>query len=303
MKRTSRLRFPLAKPSWPGTVELEREVSKLGPNFETAWSRRYPVRLIRAILIDNAVRPAAKLLASPEVFGEDRLEGVVGPLIFAVNHASHLDTPLVLSMLPERFRHRCVVAAGADYFFDRRWKAYIWSGLLAAIPIERQKVNRRSAEVSADLLNKGWNLLIFPEGGRTPDGLAQGFKGGVAQLAQRSTAPIVPIYLEGTYEIFGKNSSRPKAGKTRMNFGRPIYRREGEDPRALTLRVERAVDELAYELHVDWWQAKQLASNGELPHLVPEDRASWIADWERTKNLPKRSKAPLWPKYFGSRRS
>ena len=74
------------------------------------------------------------------------------PVIFAANHASHVDTPLLLACLPLRFRHRTVVAAAADYFFDRRWKADAFSFLLGAIPIERTKVNRRSADLAAELL-------------------------------------------------------------------------------------------------------------------------------------------------------
>ena len=48
-------------------------------------------------------------------------------MIFAANHASHVDTPLLLSVLPDRWRHRTVVAAGADYFFDKRWKAVLFA--------------------------------------------------------------------------------------------------------------------------------------------------------------------------------
>ena len=98
-------------------------------------------------------------------------------MIFAANHASHIDTPLLLTTLPVEFRHRTVVAAASDYFFDRTWKSVLWSFALAAIPIERSKVNRRSADTAAELVEDGWNLVIFPEGGRSPDGWTQPFHG------------------------------------------------------------------------------------------------------------------------------
>jgi 1-acyl-sn-glycerol-3-phosphate acyltransferase len=300
-KGGSKLPFPLSKPSWPNGVEPAPSHEGLGAHFRTDWSRRYGVRLIRAILLDNLVRPAAKLAASPTVYGEDRLEGLDGPVIFAANHASHLDTPLILSLLPEHFRHRCVVAAGADYFFDKRWKAYIWSGLLAAIPIERNRVSRRSARNAEALLHERWSVLIFPEGGRSPDGLGQAYKGGVAYLAQRTGVPVVPIFIEGTFEMLGKGSSRFKRGTTTLTFGRPL-RDNGEDVRVFNRRIEKSVDALALETHTDWWTAALQAGSDTVPSLQPENRDSWIADWRRTATLPTKKQTPSWPNRFGSSR-
>ena len=83
-------------------------------------------------------------------------------------------------------RHHTIVAAASDFFFDRTWKSILWSFSLAAIPIERSKVNRRSADTAAELIEEGWNLVIFPEGGRSPDGWTQPFRGGAAYLARRT---------------------------------------------------------------------------------------------------------------------
>ncbi len=297
-----KLGFPYSKPQVPGTLEVTKFKDPLGTSFDTSWARVYAVRLLRAILIDNVIRPATKVIASPEVHGKDRVEGVSSPVIFASNHASHLDTPLVLSNLPERYRHRCVVAAGADYFFDRRWKAYLWSGILGAIPIERTKVNRRSAELSTQLISEGWSLLIFPEGGRTPDGLGQNFKGGVAQLAIKTGVPVVPIFLEGTYEILGKRSRTLKPGKTRIVFGRPIFP-DQRDARELTETIENEIATLALESHSDYWYAQVKKHQDPELTFAPKDRASWIAEWERSAKVPKRKKKPIWPPYFGSSRS
>ena len=129
-------------------------------------------------MMDNVTRPAARLLAPATVRGLEHLQHVEGPLIFAANHASHIDTPLLLTTLPVEFRHRTIVAAASDYFFDRTWKSVLWSFALAAIPIERSKVSRRSADTAAELVEDGWNLVIFPEGGRSPDGWTQPFHGG-----------------------------------------------------------------------------------------------------------------------------
>lgn len=291
--------FPFRRAKVPGTLPVERYKDPLGTSFDTEWARKYPIRLLRALLVDNLLRPATKLIASPEVYGLDRVNDLKGPLIFASNHASHLDTPLLLCNLPERFRHRCVVAAGADYFFDRRWKSYLWSGLLGAIPIERNRVNRRSAELSTELIRRGWSLLIFPEGGRTQDGLGQSFKGGVAQLALKSGTPVVPIYLEGTFEILGKNSERIRPGKTRIVFGSPIDPTD-KDARNLTKEIEAAVAVLSREVHDNYWDAQLARYQDEHLSLTPKDRGSWIAEWNRSAQAPKRHTSPKWPRYFGS---
>ena len=198
-------------------------------HYDTAWSRQYPVRLARAMVLDNVTRPLARLVASPLIRGDEGLADLEAPVIFAANHASHADTPLLLSCLPLRFRHRTVVAAAADYFFDRRWKADAWSFLLAAIPIERTKVNRRSADLAAELLDDGWNLVIFPEGGRSPDGWAQTFTGGAAYLAARTGRPVVPVHLDGTRHILPKGRHGASPDPDHRHLRHPPVARGGRE--------------------------------------------------------------------------
>lgn len=289
--------FPFTAPNWPATVSRVPKKSRLGANYDTTWSRTYPVRMVRALFLDGVTRPMIKLLIPPNVHGEDRVKDAPTPVIFAANHSSHLDTPLLASHIPVRYRHKTAIGAGADYFFDRTWKATIWSGLVAAIPIERNKVNRKSGELADSLLNDGWSLIIFPEGGRTPDGFGQTFKGGIAQLAKKSGVPIVPVYIKGTYDALGKNSRRFKPGPTSINFGYPLYIADGEDPREFTRRIQKAVDQLAHEIQSDWWTAQTAASTGSTPELAGPAHKGWIAEWQRTTSRSmKESSAKRWPR-------
>jgi 1-acyl-sn-glycerol-3-phosphate acyltransferase len=249
-------------------------------HYDTEWSRRYPVRLARAMVLDNVTRPLARMLASPLVQGDEGLVGLDGPVIFAANHASHADTPLLLSCLPLRFRHRTVVAAAADYFFDRRWKADAWSFLLAAIPIERTKINRRSVDLAAELVAEGWNLVIFPEGGRSPDGWAQTFHpGGAAYLATRSGAPVVPVHLDGTRHLLPKGGSGIRRTRTTVTFGTPLRPEDGENVRRFGARIESAVATMANEVRTDWWTARQQAARSTTPPLQGPDAAAWRRSW------------------------
>ncbi|MDA8081815.1 MAG: lysophospholipid acyltransferase family protein [Actinomycetota bacterium] len=289
--------FPFKAPNWPSTVSRTPKQSKLGADYNTDWSRRYPVRMFRALFVDGVTRPLIKTLIPPTVYGEDRIKDAPVPAIFAANHSSHLDTPLLASHIPIKYRHKTVIGAGADYFFDRTWKAALWSGLAGAIPIERNRVNRRSAELAESLLNDGWSLIIFPEGGRTPDGFAQTFKAAIFQLAKKANVPVIPVYIKGTYDALGKNSRTFRPGPTAINFGFPLYLGESENIRVFTQRIQRAVDQLSYELETDWWTARTAAAKESTPELVGPEIKGWRDEWKRTRSKAiKPAGASRWPK-------
>jgi 1-acyl-sn-glycerol-3-phosphate acyltransferase len=271
--------FPWAAPTWPETVGRPAPERHLGADYDTEWTRRYPARLARAVLLDNVTRPLAHIVASPEVRGDEILELVEAPAIYVANHASHVDTGLLLSVLPARVRHRTVVAAAADHFFDRRWKAHLWSLVLAAIPIERHRVNRKSAEDTAALLRQGWNLIIFPEGGRTPDGWFQPMRGGAAYLATRTGRPVVPVHIDGTYRIWPRGGRRLRRSPTRITFGSPIVAGEGEDARRLEARIDGVLGTLADESRTDWWTARRRAGAGETPSPRGPEASPWRRAW------------------------
>ncbi len=271
--------FPWATPTWPGAVQRPPAPRTLGVDYETGWARSYGARLARVVMTEGVTRPVVHLLAAPKVDGLDRLEQLDEPVIFAANHASHVDTPLLLSVLPDRWRHRTVVAAGADYFFDRRWKAAFFAFSINAIPIERLKVNRRSADLAASLLDEGWSLLIFPEGGRTPDGWGQTHRPGWAWLPARTGRTVVPVYVEGTRRVLPRHGSRLRPTTTRVTFGNPIRPVAGMDARELAGRIEGALEVLADEQLTDWWTARRHAASGRTPSLTGPNAGAWRRSW------------------------
>ncbi len=289
-RRLANQQFPLRKPDWPASVERPAPRRGVGLDYDHEWSRRYPARLLRAVLLDTVTRPLARLVAPMTLRGHEHLAHLEPPVIFVANHASHLDTPLLLSALPPRLRHRTVVGAAADYFFDRPWKGALWSLTLAAIPIERARVNRRSAETATQLLGDRWNLILFPEGGRSPDGWAQEFRGGAAYLALRTGAPVVPVYLKGTRHVLPKrdpgtpggsgteNRGQPlRRGPVLVLFGLPLRPHEDEDARRFATRVEHAVALLAAEAVSDWWSARR---RGDVDTALHGPQASpWRRAW------------------------
>lgn len=279
-----RMSFPLRSPSVPASVQPKAEPPRTGVDFETAWARKPAARIARRVLHEVVVEPVVRVVADPTLRGLDRLEHLDAdqPLIFVANHHSHVDTPLLLRRLPKPWRTKMFVGAAADYFFPNRLAGTASALALNAIPIERTKVNRRSAMHAASLIDAGWSLLIYPEGGRSPDGWGQEFKGGAAYLAIRCEVPVVPVYVAGTDRIMPKGKSFPTPGSTTLTFGPPVHAQPGEDARRMAQRIEQAVAALADEATSDWWQARKRAHAGTTPSLSGPDAVSWRRAWAKS---------------------
>jgi 1-acyl-sn-glycerol-3-phosphate acyltransferase len=232
-----------------------------GLDFSTAWARSGPARAVRAALQDFLIVPLSRLLAPHRRRGLSALHRLDGPFIVASNHQSHADTSIIIAALPRAVRRRLVVAAASDVFFSSRVRATFAALVYNAIPIERHRIERRSANQARELLAAGWGLLIYPEGHRSEDGRLLEFKGGAAYLADRTSAAIVPCYLENTRyvlpRLFAKASdgSRPPRGRLRtpvtVTFGPAILPLEGETTRRLGKRVEAAVAHLGRDVAGD----------------------------------------------------
>ncbi len=245
------------------------------PTTTPTWARSPVAKAARNVVVAGPQRLFIDWITDPEIHGHDRLADLLRaadgdstsppPVIFAPNHHSHLDTALMVRAVPAAWRPHLVTAAAADYFFDKRWKATLAALALNAIPVDREVTNRKSADLMAGLIEDGWSLVIYPEGGRSPDGWGQTFKGGAAYLAGRTGAPVVPVYIDGTDSIMGKGTNVPKPGRTRVTFGSPLRRQAGESTRRFNERIERAVAALADESTTDYWSARRRAAAGTTP--------------------------------------
>ncbi len=277
--------FPYRAPSVPKGVEVPEAQLTLGADFDTEWARTPTARAVRRIVTEGPLRLMVRAIANPEVNGTDRLADLTKlddppPVIFAPNHHSHVDTGLMIRSIPMCWRRELVVAAAADYFFDKRWKAAVSALALNAIPIDREVTGRRSSDMFRDLVADGHSLLIYPEGGRSPDGWGQEFKGGAAYLSSRTGAPVIPVFIDGTGAIFGKGMKRPKPGRTRVVFGAPLRPAVGENTRRFNARIEAAVSRLGDEALTDYWTATKRAAQGTNPKLTGPEYNGWRRQWQ-----------------------
>ena len=309
--------FPYRKPPVPKSVVVPRTASELGDAYESDWARRPLARAVRGAIIEGPMRLAVRTIASPTVSGLDRLTDLLrtengdppAPVIFAPNHHSHIDTGVMIRSIPAPWRTELVVAAAADYFFDATWKATLSALALNAIPIDRDATSRATFDRLRDVVADGNSLIIYPEGGRSPDGWGQDFKGGAAYLSVRTGAPIIPVHIDGTGEIFGKGANKLSPGRTTVLFGTPLKAHDGENTRRFNERIEAAVTRLGDETLTDWWTASLNAGKGRSPKLSgPDalrsrgaDHNSWRKQWKlgEKRRLStagiRRRRARRWP--------
>jgi 1-acyl-sn-glycerol-3-phosphate acyltransferase len=277
--------FPYRSPNVPKGVVVPKEPSRLGAAYDTEWARSPVARAARGLIAEGPLRLLVKGVANPDVVGLDRLHDLSRlddppPVIFAPNHHSHVDTALMIRAIPLCWRRDLVVAAAADYFFDKHWKAALSALSLNAIPIDREVTGRKSSDRFRDLVADGHSLLIYPEGGRSPDGWGQEFKGGAAYLAGRTGVAVVPVFIDGSGAIFGKGMKRPKPGRTKVVFGAPLRPVDGENTRRFNSRIEAAVTRLGDEALTDYWTASKRAAQGVSPKLTGPEYNGWRRQWE-----------------------
>ena len=158
------------------------------------------------------------------------------PAVYAANHLSALDIPVLYANLPVQFR----ILAKRELF------GYPFLGWhlkrSGQIPIDQgdARASLRSLNHASSSLRNGMPLVIFPEGGRSPSGQMRDFMGGAFYMAIKAQAPVVPIVLVGTYELLPMNSYHLRPGRVEMVIGEPI---------PTTGMVPRKMDELAARVH------------------------------------------------------
>ena len=292
------LKFVTKPPATPKGVTRLEEPPKTGVHYDTAWAHSPAAKFVRKLGVWSFFKPAIAVFGNPRVIGVDRLSDVESPVILAANHHSHADTSLLLATLPSRLRDDLAIAAGADYFFPNRITSAISALFIGAIPIERTKISKLSLRNSQKALEKGQNLLIFPEGGRSPDGWSSEHKPGAAFLAKRCGVAVIPIYLDGTGTVLPKGQNWPKRSRCAVVFGHPMYVGEDENPRAFAKRVEQRIAELADEFGSGWWQARKNAYREATPGVGGPEAGAWRRRWALGPKPGQRRSSPntrRWP--------
>lgn len=252
--------------------------------FRTDWSRSRAAQVAREFAQKGGLEPLFRSRIRAHVEGLDVLDRTQGPVLFVSNHASHLDTPLILLSLPDKWRRSTAVAAAADYFFDTWWRAAGSALVFNTFPIERR--GGTMATTPGEVLADGWSLLIFPEGTRSKDGWMARFRLGAASLAVDHGVPVLPVAHRGTFAAMPRGQGWPSPGRKQLTirFGEPLRPVHSETVPDFADRVRNAVGALLDEDQSTWWEARRRAARGATPDPAGPDVAQWRRVWAQSQS-------------------
>ncbi len=231
---------------------VKRRVLVKGKELFKKWPLSLLSSIIRFIIQQVLLFPFVRFFSWPSIEGKENLKNIRAPVIFASNHQSYFDAPLILMKLPFKFSQKTSVAAWQEFFFTPelkyknlgKWLLFHSLSLCFNIyPFPQQKEFKKAIRYTGKLLDNGWSILIFPEGerARTPQLLP--FKQGIGVLAAEMRVPIVPIKIEGALKVLPRWKKLPSFGKVTIKIGKPLIIKTGSYIEA-TEEIEKAVKEL-----------------------------------------------------------
>jgi long-chain acyl-CoA synthetase len=249
---------PADAASGVGTPAIPSRVPDAAALTFPRWNRGRLARTVRRVSLPTWILPLGRLFAWTRVEGLEHLEGLREPVIFAANHQSHMDTPVIMWALPSRWRYSVAPAMAKEFFKAHFYPAqhthaqrltnglnyYLASLFFNAFPLpQREAGARQTLRYVGELIGDGYSILIFPEGRRSEDGSIDRFLPGVAMMASRLAVPVVPVRIDGVDKVLNLRWKFPQPGPVRVAFGEPM-RLTGEDYPALAHQIEQRVRDL-----------------------------------------------------------
>jgi long-chain acyl-CoA synthetase len=223
------------------------------------WTQREPARWLRLGVYYAMVWPATQILAHPRIVGRDHLKDVRGPVLVVCNHITRrADIGLVLAALPPRFRNRLSTAIGGEtlqsmrrptreWFFAKRWAYQLGYCLVIALfnvfPLPRFSGFRESFRYAGESVDRGYSVLVFPEGETTKSetGEMAPFHSGIGLLAQNLRIPILPMRMDGVWQMKRQGRHLARLGEITIRIGAPLTFPSGVAVGEIAESVEAAV--------------------------------------------------------------
>ncbi len=223
------------------------------------WVLRWPVTWLRWLALYLLMRLAMILLGWPRIEGRENLRGWAGPLLVVCNHVSDVDFAFVQAALPVRLRKRIATAtrgealealhtpAASRGFFGRIFDHTQWVmgvSLLNLFPLPREAGFRQSFAYAGEAVDRGYSVLVFPEGRHTVDGKMNPFRAGIGLLATNLGIPVLPMRIVGLFEVkqAGRKFARP--GEIQVRICLPMKFAAGSDPAQIAQDLQSTVEAL-----------------------------------------------------------
>ena len=241
---------------------FQQPSAKRGEYVYPRWAQRAPVRWLRLAVYYALVWPATQILAHPKIIGRGNLDGVRGPVLVVSNHVTRrADIGLILAALPPRFRHHLATAMGGEslekmrqpapeWFFAKRWAYQLGYWLVTALfnvfPLPQFSGFRESFRFAGESVDRGYSLLVFPEGevNNSEDGRLAAFRSGIGLLQANLCLPIVPMRLDGVWQMKRESRRLAHFGEIIIRIGAPVTFSPGTPPDEVARRLEVLVKSL-----------------------------------------------------------
>jgi long-chain acyl-CoA synthetase len=223
------------------------------------WPQSRLTTTVRLIVYYLLAWPSTYILAAPRVRGRENLRGLREPVLVISNHVTYLDIAWILPALPARFRNRLATAMGGERLarmrrppkemnlFGRlleRLDYFLALSLFNVFPLPQQSGFLKSFSFAGNLADRGWNILVFPEGQTTVDGRIVAFRSGIGLLAKQLNIPVVPIRIAGLFDLKQQNRILAPPGHVQVTIGQPVRFSPDADPNEITRELQRRVTEL-----------------------------------------------------------
>lgn len=220
------------------------------------WSLRWPTRGIRSLAFYLLVKPFVCAMCWPRVRGKERLRDLRGPALFIANHISMVDPGMILFALPLRFRHKLAIAMGGERLrgLRRGLEGENWFGRLLSrvkyllvvivfnvFALPQKSGFRRGFAFAGEAVDRGYSALVFPEGRTTEDGRMNPFMSGIGLLTANLDLPVVPIKIDGLFDLTRQRRYFSRPGTVTVTFGEPVTFERGTDPARITQELEERV--------------------------------------------------------------
>lgn len=227
-------------------------------NVYPRWPWSLPVQAIRILFQELAVRPLIWLLADPRVIRAS-VPASQSPMLIIANHVTALDGALVLYALPSRIRRRVAIAISGEMLLDMRagrnqgsrflnalapLEYWLLTALFNVFPLPRRTGFRTSFSHAGAALDRGYSVLVFPEGRRSETGELQPFRAGIGLLAKQSQTAVLPVALIGLGEMKTRKTSWFRSAKLAIKVGEAIPYEASWEPSELTHSLESAMRRL-----------------------------------------------------------
>jgi long-chain acyl-CoA synthetase len=171
-----------------------------------------------ALFLRAVVKLFFKMFFGIQVRGAENLPPP--PFIIAANHSSYLDGFVIGTSVPADV-FKSLYMLGIQRYFRGRFTS-LFARVVHVIAIDPEVHLDKALELSSYVLREGNCLCIFPEGGRSFDGKPMEFKKGIGILALKLDVPVLPARIDGTFGILPRGAMRPRAGRIKLTFGRPL---------------------------------------------------------------------------------